>query len=57
MGWNALRSHGNPLTPQVIIPVFGEFELPERGVNTHKYLALLEVLPQSMFYNDLGWMT
>jgi hypothetical protein len=45
MGWNTLGSYGNPLTPQVVIPISREFELPKRCVDTHIHLALLQMVP------------
>ena len=38
MGWNALGSHGNPLTPQVVISISRKFEFPKRCVDTHAHL-------------------
>ena len=36
---NSLRAHGKPLAPRIIIPVQGEFEFPQCGVDAHSGCA------------------
>jgi hypothetical protein len=46
MRWDTLGYHGNPLTSYIVIPIFGEFELPQRCVNTHIHFLLLRDFSQ-----------